>query len=294
MNKNVCEKFTNVTTNLKYDSSNERYKFINDEDFKEYCTDDSCDNDLDKINAGCLYLFDAFFKDISAFSMTVKGNINIVDYILIWLSYMLNLGKSKDHNNINEFYNTYMMYGDDYTNNIDYISDFNGYKDLIDKSYHILSMEISIISRLYDAFNALCDIYNGLDINNLNCEEYSEKASKFVQKYEEFNTQHTITKDKPYFHALIILLNGYDYLKNKCEKFPSTPELTIHISEQSSEVTSSISSIASKLIPILSILVAIAIFLGISYKYSLFGFRKRFQKQKLREKLKNIKKKMNH
>ncbi|EAA17325.1 putative yir3 protein [Plasmodium yoelii yoelii] len=246
MNKNVCEKFTNVTTNLKYDSSNERYKFINDEDFKEYCTDDSCDNDLDKINAGCLYLFDAFFKDISAFSMTVKGNINIVDYILIWLSYMLNLGKSKDHNNINEFYNTYMMYGDDYTNNIDYISDFNGYKDLIDKSYHILSMEISIISRLYDAFNAL--------------------SSKFVQKYEEFNTQHTITKDKPYFHALIILLNGYDYLKNKCEKFPSTPELTIHISEQSSEVTSSISSIASKLIPILSILVAIAIFLGISYK----------------------------
>ncbi|EAA19624.1 putative yir1 protein, partial [Plasmodium yoelii yoelii] len=44
-----------------------------------------------------------------------------------------------------------------------------------------------------------------------------------------------------------------------------------------SEVTSS-SSIVSKLIPVVSIFAAISIFLGISYKYSLFGFRKRVQK----------------
>ncbi|ETB57373.1 hypothetical protein YYC_04799 [Plasmodium yoelii 17X] len=227
-----CEKFKDVTTNLEYDSSKDRYKFKEYTHFQKYCPGDSCDNDLDKINAGCLYLLDAFFKDSSVFFSVAKRSINIVDYILIWLSYMLSLIKSKEDKNREHFYNTYIKYGNDYTNNIDYISDFNGYKDLIDTSYYILSMDNSIISILYDAFNTLCDIYNGLDINNLNCEEYSEKASKFVQKYEEFNTQHTITKDKPYFHALIILLNGYDYLKNKCEKFPSTPELTIHISEQ--------------------------------------------------------------
>ncbi|CDS44856.1 YIR protein, partial [Plasmodium yoelii] len=250
-----CEKFKNVTTNLKYDSNNESYKFINNEYFQEYCTGDSCDNDLDKINAGCLYLFDAFFKDISAFRMTVKGNIDIVEYILIWLSYMLSLIKSKEDNR-KHFYNTYIMDGDEYTNNINYIIDFDGYKDLIDKNYYILNMDISIISRLYDAFNTLCDIYNGLDTNSSNCANYSEKARQFIQKYEEFNIDHNITKDKPYFHALITILNGYDNLKNECEDFPSTPDITNIISEHASEVTSS-SSIASKLIPILSILVAI-------------------------------------
>ncbi|ETB58015.1 hypothetical protein YYC_04277, partial [Plasmodium yoelii 17X] len=44
--------------------------------------------------------------------------------------------------------------------------------------------------------------------------------------------------------------------------------------------------IANKLIIVLSTLFVIAFFLGISYKYSLFGFRKKSQKQHLREKLK--------
>ncbi|CXH19895.1 Plasmodium variant antigen protein Cir/Yir/Bir, putative [Plasmodium berghei] len=58
-------------------------------------------------------------------------------------------------------------------------------------------------------------------------------------------------------------------------------------SAQASEVTLSSSSIGNKLIPVLSIFGAIAFFLGIGYKYSLFKSRKRSRKQHLREKVKN-------
>ncbi|SCL97705.1 Plasmodium variant antigen protein Cir/Yir/Bir, putative [Plasmodium chabaudi adami] len=93
--------------------------------------------------------------------------------------------------------------------------------------------------------------------------------------------------------------NGYDNFKKKCNNtqssnFPPLPTAkTTQNVVEISEATSSSSSIASKLIPVLSIF-AIPLFLGIAYKYSLFGFDKRIHRQYLREKLKKIKKKMNN
>ncbi|WBY55477.1 PIR protein [Plasmodium yoelii yoelii] len=292
MNKEVCKRFKNVREwfPVEMDSTG-YYQFKNAEAFQKYCTNE-CNSNLDKISAGCLYLLNEFFRDSSVFELVAKENFYIVQYILIWLSYILNLIKTQENVNIDSFYNTYIRDGGKYTNNIKYIGRYKGYKDLIDENNYFLSMDMSIIPKLYDAFNTLCDIYNELDANNSNCMKFLEKASKFIEEYEKFIKDHEIAEDKPYLYALITLLDGYDKLKKECKHFPSTPDITKIISGDVSEVTSS-SSIASKLIPILSILVAIAIFLGISYKYSLFGFRKRFQKQKLREKLKNIKKKMN-
>ncbi|EAA15520.1 putative yir3 protein [Plasmodium yoelii yoelii] len=265
MDADICQQFKNVTANLEYDSSNGSYRFINNEYFKEYCTDDSCDNDLKKINAGCLYFFDTFFKDDSAFETAAKGNIYVIEYILIWLSYMLNLTKTQENNSIELFYDTYIKDNAKYTNNMKYIDGYKGYKDLIDENKYFLSIDMNNISKLYDAFNILCDIYNGVDTNDSNCEKYSEKAGQFVEKYKKHIIDHDVTEDKPYFHVFLTLLKDYDKLKKKCEDFPSIPYITNIISEHVSEVISS-SSIASKLIPILSILVAIAIFLGISYK----------------------------
>ncbi|CDS44338.1 hypothetical protein YYC_05912 [Plasmodium yoelii 17X] len=286
MDKEVCKRFKNVREWLPRELIEGNNKSI-DDNLKEYCTN-KCEDPLDKINAGCLYLLNEFFKDASAFDGVAKNNIYIVQYILIWLSYMLNLIKTQENVSKEHFYNTYIRNGSKYTTSINYIDDYNDYKDLIDTNDYFLSMDMSIISKLYDAFNILCDIYNELDTNGSNCEKYSQKASQFVETYKKIIIDRIIIEDNPHSLVLIILLTYYDNLKKKCEDFPSIPDIENIISE----VTSS-SSIASKLIPILSILVAIAIFLGISYKYSLFGFRKRFQKQKLREKLKNIKKKMN-
>ncbi|EAA17661.1 putative yir3 protein, partial [Plasmodium yoelii yoelii] len=240
------------------------YQFKNAEAFQKYCTNE-CNSNLDKISAGCLYLLNEFFRDSSVFELVAKENFYIVQYILIWLSYILNLIKTQENVNIESFYNTYIRDGDKYTNNINYIKRFGGYKDLIDIYDHFLSMDMSTVSKLYDAFNTLCDIYNELDINNSNCTKCSGKANKFVEKYEQFTKDHDIFEDNSNFHVLIYLLNDYANLKNKCKNFPFTPDIEKIISEHVSEVTSS-SSIASKLIPILSIFGAIAFFLGISYK----------------------------
>ncbi|CDS44761.1 YIR protein, partial [Plasmodium yoelii] len=256
------------------------YQFTTDEDYKSYCTDGNCVDDTDKINARCLYIFNTFFKDKSVFETAAKGNIYIVQYILIWLSYILSLIKSNGSDNRTIFYNKYINEDDNYNNNINYIVGYKSYKDLIDRNKYILSMDMSIISKLYDAFNTLCGIYNDLDTSNSNCMQHSEKARQFVEIYKKIIIDHNIGENIRYFYVLINLLTDYDNLKKKCEKFPSTPDIKKIISEATS------SSIASKLIPILSILVAIPILLGIVYKYSLFGFRKRFQKQHLREKLK--------
>ncbi|ETB58703.1 hypothetical protein YYC_03751, partial [Plasmodium yoelii 17X] len=261
MDKDVCERFKNVREWLPDQlDSNGEYQINDKQHLNGYCTN-KCEDSLDKISAGCLYLFNEFFRDFSAFGKAAKGNIYVIEYILIWLSYMLNLIKTKENDSIEPFYNTYIRDSGKYTNNMQYIGHYKGYKDLIDENIYFLSMDMNNISKLYDAFNTLCDIYNGVDTNNLNCVNYSEKANQFVEKYKKIIIDHNITDYNPYSHVLINLLNDYDNLKNKCENFPSTPDIANIISE----VTSS-SSIASKLIPILSILVAITIFLGISYK----------------------------
>ncbi|EAA18289.1 putative yir3 protein [Plasmodium yoelii yoelii] len=257
MNKEVCKRFKNIRESIPSQlDSNKEYQ-INDNHLDEYCAS-GCNTSLDKISAGCLYLFDSFFKDKSKFESVAENKIYIVEYILIWLIYMLNLIKTKENDSITIFYNTYIEGGDKYTKKLDYI---DSYKYLIDENKYFLSMDMSIITKLYDVFNTLCDIYNGLDTNALNCAEYSQKANQFVERYKQIIIDHNITEDKLYSHVFIILLIDYEKLKNKCKIFPSIPDITTIISE----VTSS-SSIARKLIPVVSIFAAIAIFLGISYK----------------------------
>ncbi|ETB57385.1 hypothetical protein YYC_04787 [Plasmodium yoelii 17X] len=274
MDADICEEFQNVREWLPRELIEGNNKNIND-NLKKYCDNGSCEDPFEKVNAGCLYFFDTFYKDESAFEMAIKRNINIVEYILIWLSYMLSLIKSNEDDNRTSFYNKYINAGDKYINNINYINGYNGYKDFIDRNNYFLSMDMGIISKLYDAFNTLCDIYNEFDTNNSNCANCLEKARQFVKKYEKFNIDYNTPENNSYFNVLITLLNGYYNLKNKCRNFPSISGISNIIYEQISEVTSS-SSIASKLIPILSILVAIAIFLGISYKVNNKELKKKY------------------
>ncbi|ETB59328.1 hypothetical protein YYC_02846 [Plasmodium yoelii 17X] len=275
--------------------SNGDYQFKDAEHLQKYCDDGKCNGPLDKISAGCLYFFNEFFKDASVFRSVAKSNIDIVDYIIIWLSYMLNLkentGSTISH--IKHFYDT-TIDNDKYKKPIDNISEYKSYKDLIDKKHDLKNKDMNknIISKLYDAFNILCNMYTGFDESKANCENISEKARQFVEKYKELNVNCDITGNSSCSKILYTLSIDYINFKNKCNDIPPLPGIASEIFAQRFGFTSS-SSIATKLFIVLSIFGAIGIFLGISYKYSLFGFRKRFQKQKLREKLKNIKKRMN-
>ncbi|ETB63498.1 hypothetical protein YYC_00057 [Plasmodium yoelii 17X] len=266
-----------------------------------YCNNKNCSNNFEKINAGCLYLLDSFFEDNSVFNSVAKSNVNIVEYIMIWLSKMLSRIENTENQSLQFFYDIY-IYGDNkYKKPIEKVIGCSNYKELIDKT-KMMSMKIKDISKLYDAFYSLCMMYIEFDEENSKCNKYLTDANNFVEKYKKLKADSSIIKKDSYNQLLSTLSKDYDNFKNKCSaKCPNSSFPTIEKAETSvgsigqiSEVASSSSSITNKLFIVLSIFGAIAFFLGISYKYSLFGFRKRFQKQKLREKLKNIKKRMNH
>ncbi|CDS44028.1 hypothetical protein YYC_02113 [Plasmodium yoelii 17X] len=301
MDDKICRNFFAIRNTIsdKLDN-NGNYQLIIENNLKGYCSGNRCVNDLEKINAGCLYLFDAFFESSSVFNSVAKGNINIVDYIIIWLSYMLNLkpqvGKTS---NLQYFYNTYVNGGDKYKKSIANVTEYSNYKNLIDKKNDLIDMDIKDISKLYDVFSRLCNMYVEINEENPKCGDYLKKANEFVERYKKLMGDSNITKNSSCRQILVNLSNDYDNFKkkyNKCSSFPSieTTDNSVHTSAQTSEVTSSNSSILKNLFIVLSIFGAIGFFLGISYKYSLFGFRKRAQKQYLREKIKNIKKRINH
>ncbi|ETB56052.1 hypothetical protein YYC_05914 [Plasmodium yoelii 17X] len=309
MNKQGCKLFFAVRNSISDNlDKNKNYQIIiNENTLNEYCANKKCSDDLAKINAGCLYLFDAFFKDSHLFSSVAKSNINIVDYIIIWLNHMLNLKKSVENiTNLKYFYDMYINGTNMYKTTINGITEYTSYKDLIDKKLDLINMDMNIISKFYGAFNTLCMMYIEFDEENSSCTNCLKYAGEFVQKYKNLKEDSSITKNNSCSQILSSLSKYYDDFKNyctskgvNCKQYPSLPVIetkdnSVHSSAQIYEDTSSSSSITNKLFIVLSIFGAIAFFLGISYKYSLFGFRKRFQKQKLREKLKNIKKRMNH
>ncbi|ETB57394.1 hypothetical protein YYC_04294 [Plasmodium yoelii 17X] len=285
MNKEVCKKFQDVWTNLEYDSSSESYKFINDKYFIQYCTDGKCGEDIDKINAGCLYLFNEIFGSPSSFSFIAKGNTNIVEYIMIWLSYMLSQTKSGENKSLNEVYTKHIENDERYKKEITGVTAYKNYKDLIDKKEDLMSIYVKDMSKFYYVFTLLCMMYGEFDEKNLNCYSFSGIANDFAKEYDELNENYNNGKGSPYNQLLSTLSNDYNNFKNKCNdaefsNFPSLPTYSRRL------------VIKRTLIPIAFILVAVSILLGIAYKYSLLGFRKRSQKQYLREKIKNIKKKL--
>ncbi|ETB56127.1 hypothetical protein YYC_05839 [Plasmodium yoelii 17X] len=288
MDKEVCKRFKNVWDNFPDILNNEDYQIKDDKNFKTYCTD-NCGTYIDKINAGCLFLLNAFFGSSDSFNSVAKSNIDIVEYIIIWLSYMLNLKGNADNNisNLNHFYTAYINGSEKYKNFITGVEGYSSYKDLLNQKTYFLNMNNSIISNFYKAFKLLCEMYTEFDENNQDCAKNSEKAEEFVKKYEELNGNSGITNNSSFNQLLSTLLNDYDNLKNKCKGSSFLPAI------KSTQITSN-PSIVSKLIPVLLIFGAIAFLGGIAYKYSLFGFRKRFKKQQIREKIKNIKKRMNH
>ncbi|CDU16858.1 PIR protein [Plasmodium yoelii] len=254
------------------------YTFLNDSLFKDYCDNKKCVTDLDKIHAVCLFLFDNFFGGVDSFTVNAKSNINIVDYIIIWLSYMLSLNKNMNYKNIYDFYEKNIKNNNKYTARISGVNDYNSYNDLIDKKKDLLNINFEDMSKFYDAFNKLCTIYGGLDINYSNCDNCLKKSKEFAKKYDDLNENYNNTKDSPYVQLLSTLSNDYDNFKNiyknaKSINFPILPTYSRR------------SVIKKTLMSIGFVFVAASILLGVSYKYSLFGFRKRSKKH-LREKLK--------
>ncbi|EAA16284.1 putative yir1 protein [Plasmodium yoelii yoelii] len=287
MDKTLCEQFDTLRNYLPDDSSNSTTSDINNlGNFMNYCSNGEskgkeCKNDLDNINAGCLWLFEQLFVEN-------KKNISTVQYIIIWLSYKLNQKTYNEITDLNDFYKKYIENNTHYTsckqgdvdcsNSLNSNIGYQNYKEIIDKKKKLLDINIENMSKFYEAFKSLCNLYKKLGDDSKNCKNDLDDNNEFIKKYNELNNVSDNIKDEVYCQVLSTLLNDYNNLKEYCDdnrddsdKIPSptstkTKETGVQSSESSSEVTSSSSSITNKLIPVLSIIVAIPIFLGIFYK----------------------------
>ncbi|CXI87185.1 BIR protein [Plasmodium berghei] len=260
-----------------------------------------CNTNGDKINAGLLWLLE-MFKDDYGEGRSGNENVKYAEYAILWLSNMLNQTPDEGITTLNDFYTKYIKNNTHYTNCISDGKDcsnslktgtgYTNFKKFIEENDHFMNMNMNTMAMLYDAFKILCNMYTEFDEKKLNCDECLKYGDEFVEKYDHLNKISEITEGSPYYQVLSTLSNDYDNFKKKyneaqCCNFPPLPTIEkAQASAQSSKFTSSSSSIERKLFIVLSIFGAIAFFFGISYKYSLFEFRKRSQKQHLREKLK--------
>ncbi|VEV54727.1 PIR protein CIR protein [Plasmodium vinckei vinckei] len=233
----------------------------------------------------------------------------LAEYAILWLSYKLNKSKKNTFKNLNEFYTKYieknMCYDKKITNN-----DSMTYKEIINTKKDLMDMNIKEISKFNLPFNILFYLYYAIHDEYWDYTEYPKYAINFANKFEELSKNSNNIENSSYNNLLSTLSNDYNNLKNicnhgRCTNFPSLPKIEpkknsvedpVDISENlsavSTEATSSSSSILNTVIPGLSTFSVIPVFLGVAYKYSLFGIDKLFQRQYLRKNFKKIKKKM--
>ncbi|SCL86666.1 BIR protein [Plasmodium berghei] len=314
MNDDLCQKFDLLRMHLPDELiKTAKRNFDNDSDFKKYCPDGSCNTDLEKITAGFLWLLGVCYSGFKNKNYK-ENNINAFFlHMISWFSYKLNQITGHNSTTINDFYNEHVKNSDKYNSFTSDAYKFTDLKEFIDKRNDFLNINIEDLSNFYDVSKLICSMYGKVAKNKH--ENLSNDANNFVNKYTALNNDCNIngTVRSKIFSTLS---TDYDNIKNECKdvqcrNFPILPKIkttknatkgpeqasetiSVQTSAQTSEVTSSSSSIGNQLFTVLSIFGAIAFFLGISYKYSLFGCRKRAQKQYLREKIKNIKKRMNY
>ncbi|CAD2083654.1 PIR protein CIR protein [Plasmodium vinckei lentum] len=204
----------------------------------------------------------------------------LAEYAILWLSYKLNQNPQYKSTNLNHFYTNYIEKIDYYNKKIK----DNGLtcKDIIDKKKDLMNINIKEILKFYEALKALCNMYNDCNKSTLDCNKCLNDAKTFANQFEELIKDSKNIENSSYSQMLSTLSDDYNNLKNiydsnNCTDFPSIPK---------------IKTPTSKLIPALSVFPVIPVFLGIAYKYSLFGVDKLFQRQYLRKKLKKVKKKL--
>ncbi|SCL98326.1 Plasmodium variant antigen protein Cir/Yir/Bir, putative [Plasmodium chabaudi adami] len=303
MNEDMCQIFE-FTWSYFPDtlSSDGNYQFKSEDINETYCNDNfgNCDTDLDKINAACFVLFEIFFSKSESLMKNAKNNINIGAYILAWLSHILSRKTNDGINSLNDFYNIYIKDKEKYNKLITDVHGYTSYQNIIDKYKELMAGDFNNMSKFYPPLKSLCDMHTECIKYKSDCTKCLEKANDFARKYSELNENSDNNQSDSYKNVLYSLSTDYNSFKKYCGKDPTCCNDTSWFPEikapqgsfQIFEATPSSSPIASILIPVLSIFVAIPIFLGVAYKYSLFGIDKRLQRQYLREKIKKIKKKM--
>ncbi|EAA22967.1 putative bir1 protein [Plasmodium yoelii yoelii] len=291
----VCGEFTTLWKFFPDELNESKEYNFNSRSFNNYCPKPgNCNNDIDKINAGCLWLFNAFFNKYgtSAINNTYKDDTVC---IMIWLGYILNLKSHDGINTLNNFYSQHIQNNTKYTEDIFIGQAHKNYKGIIDAIKEYMDINISHMSRFYNLLKVLCNMNSAYTSSNSN--DFSEYVKKFAEEYENLLNDNDNIDGSPYSKVLLVLSRYYNNLVNGRPfndkiSLPSLPtekkkiEVIVEKSKetkahdlsdgtdqsdietriQSDDTTLSESSLVNKLVIVLSILAVIPIFLGISYK----------------------------
>ncbi|EAA21063.1 putative yir3 protein [Plasmodium yoelii yoelii] len=265
-----CESINTIDKYFDDDSKNPgEYNFM--ELLNSFLSDCNCSSDEEKIISGFIMLLNTL-EDLES--------DKIVECASLWLSYKLNQKTQNGTTKLYDFYNENIITNSCYKGNISTDSGQDINTDVIENKIKSMNMDIKDISNFYDAFKSLCNMYSEIgEKTNTKCNKCLENAGEFFEKCEKVKNVFDITKGSSYLQLWLSLSKDYKDFENNYNSIWCEDGIPL--------VTCSRSSVTKNtLISIAIIFVAASILLGVSYKYSLFGFRKRSQKQHLREKLK--------
>ncbi|SCL84255.1 CIR protein [Plasmodium chabaudi chabaudi] len=297
MSKKLCEIVNLIDSEIIVNVNNSNVRIKNDTKINHYCPtslkEEECNKNILIVNSAIIELL-KIIKDFVNEDALESGKLT--QYTILWLCYKLNLMSYEGISNINDFHNKYIKDKESDIQKIVDVEAYNIYKDLINKKGDLVNMDIKIMSKFYETLKFLCKLYTGCNEKETNYANYLQDANDFVKEFQKLNENRSITGNESYSQILSSLFNDYNNFKNdcakNCSKCSDIAPLPDIILPPSSGVTSPSSSIEKTLIPVL-LAFSIAFFLGIAYKYSLFGFDKQLKRIHSREKLKKIKEKMN-
>ncbi|ETB56096.1 hypothetical protein YYC_05878 [Plasmodium yoelii 17X] len=296
----ACDGLRTADKGLIFDQDSQNYTFSGSYT-NNYCPDNKCDNDDNKKISSAFIGLLKFYKDFD--NMKNLESDKIAEYAILWLGHKLNQKTENGTTTLKDFYNNHIKKNSFYNKHIGTDSDSNIKMDAIDKKIESMNIGIKDISNFYEVFKLLCKMDDELVKNKGQCNKCLESARELFETYEKLKNALDIDKGSTYLQLFSSLSNDYKKFKEKYKKVCSDTESFKACSRSSatespvtgSPVTNSPVTecpvtecpvTKSTLITIAIIFVAASILLGVSYKYSLFGFRKRSQKQHLREKLK--------
>ncbi|VTZ80363.1 PIR protein [Plasmodium yoelii] len=275
MSYRVCDIISAIDNYVDDPKNSKGYNSISHFDY--YCPDSNCDTDEKRVCSGFLALL-KLFEGIDNHEKLESDKL--AEYAILWLCYKLNQKTQNGTTKLYDFYNQNIKTNSKYKEHITDGDKINN--AVIENKIKSMNMNIKDISNFYDPFKSLCKMYIEVDANN-QCMSCLENAGEFFEKCEKVKNTLDINKGSSYSRLWYSLSNDYDKFKEKYNsvKCGYVPSL---VACPQSSVTK------NTLIKIAIIFVALSIFLGISYKYSLFGFRKKVKKR-LRRKLKSLRRK---
>ncbi|VTZ68598.1 CIR protein [Plasmodium chabaudi chabaudi] len=277
--EDVYKEFVTISNYFDEDKNDGTKTKVTNEAIHNYChykdrsDSNKCFDYYEMTSSGVIYLLENLKK---------KCNLDddkLAEYAILWLSYKLKIKENTIIKKLSDFYDSYIETNEYYKDKING-DDGLTYKEIIDKKKDLMDMNISEIFKLDAPFNILYFLYYAYNYDYWDCAKNSNYANSFVNQFNDLNNDPNNKENSSYNKLLSILSDDYNNLQKKCTNFPFLP---VYPRSFSIKVT---------LIPITFIFVAIPIFLELAYKYSLFGFGKRSQKQYLREKRKKAKRKV--